>query len=142
MSRKKIRKRDTQDNIIDSAKIIDGTILADDIKPDGITGINGETLYYDAANTITIKDKIDNLTLESNYTSDKFTTNPSITQYTLSNSLDLNKPFFLWYNGQKLIYGASYDFEIITVTQTNDTIELKWNPETNRELEIFYNILP
>jgi len=144
---RRIREPDLNDNIIDSDKIINGTIQAEDLKTldtgDG-SGINAETLPYDHTSaTPTIWTKIESLISATGFTFDSFTSS-SATDYVISGSrqIDTTKLLLVIYNGQVLREGASYDYEVITTTLTDDTIQLKWSPETGYEMYVVFEALP
>lgn len=146
---RRIRKPDLNDNIVDSDIIIDGSIEAVDLKTldvgDG-SGINAETLPYDhTAASPTIWDKIQSIISSvGGFGFEIFATNPSITDYQLSSSLQIDTTKFLlvFYNGQFLNIGATKDFEVITTTLADDTIQLKWAPELNKDLYVVFEALP
>jgi hypothetical protein len=111
MARDKIRLKDQTNNSIDSSKVIDGSLTAQDIKRidnGDSTGINAETLPYEHNSlTPTIKDKID--AIEGvNWTNDSFIMNGVDTSITLSNKINAASPYMLYLNGQLLKDNLDY----------------------------------
>lgn len=132
---RRVRKPDLHNNIIDSEKVINGTLEKEDLKTldtgDG-SGINAETLPYEHTSaTPTIWDKINSLIAGTGFTFDTFSSSSAQTDYVLSLSrqIDTTKLLLVFYNGMLLREGASNDYEVTTTTLTNDTIQFKWTPE-------------
>ena len=147
---RRIRKPDLNDNIIDSATIIDGTIEAVDLKTldsGDSSGINAETLPYDHTTASpTIWDKIEAIIAGSGLglQFQTFTTNASVQTYTLTGSkkIDTSQFLIVFYNSQFLNIGATKDFEVTTATLANDTIEFKWYPEASKDMYVIFTELP
>ena len=148
MARGKVRNRDIVDNMIDSNKIINGSIMVEDLKlldTGDSTGINAETLPYDhTAASPTIWDKIQAIVLATDIQFDTFTSTSGVTSYQITGSRQIDTSRFLLviYNGQFIYQGASLDYQVTTTTLTDDTITFNWNPETGYQIYVVFEALP
>jgi len=140
MARGKVRNRDIANNMIDTNKVINGSLQIGDLKIQDTgdsTAVVAETIPYEYnVPGTSIWDKIEAIIAATGFTFDKWTSNTIQTDYVLAGAIqiDITKLLLVFYNGQLLKEGAGDDYEIITTTNPDDTIQLKWTPETGYEI--------
>jgi len=147
MARGKIRTRDIVDNMIDTNKIINGTIQIEDLKIQDVgdsTAIVAETIpYVYNVPGVSIWDKIETIIAATGFGFDEWTSSAASTDYTLSGSkqFDTTKLLAVFYNGQFMKQGATDDYDIVTVGVADDTIQFNFTIETGYQIYVIYEAL-
>ena len=147
MARGKVRNRDIVDNMIDTNKIMNGTMQIEDLKIQDAgdsTAVVAETIPYVYNVPVTsIWDKIEAIIAATGYTFDSFTSNVAVTDHVLAGSkqIDTTKILLVFFNGQLLKQGGSDDYQIVTTAITDDTVRFNFSPETGYEIYVVFEEL-